>query len=54
MAEMVWQDPGQARRFLTTAHPETGGETPLHAALSESAAVMSEAVMARIVYGLPV
>ncbi|MCC6392164.1 MAG: DUF2384 domain-containing protein [Bryobacterales bacterium] len=54
MAGMVWQDPGQARRFLTTAHPETEGETPLQNALSESGAVMAEAVMARIVYGLPV
>src|SRR3989442_15286092 len=28
-AEDVWQDREQARRFLTTPHPEIGGKTPL-------------------------
>lgn len=53
IAEEVWQDREQARRFLTTPHPEIGGKTPLDAALTELGARQAEEVMARIVYGLP-
>ena len=53
MAEDVWQDQDQARRFLTTPHPEIGGKTPLDAALTELGARQAEEVMARILYGLP-
>jgi len=53
MAEDVWQDREQARRFLTTPHPELGGKTPLDAALTELGARLAEEVMTRIVYGLP-
>jgi len=53
IAEDVWQDREQARRFLTTPHPEIGGKTPLDAALTELGARQAEEVMARIVYGLP-
>jgi putative toxin-antitoxin system antitoxin component (TIGR02293 family) len=52
-AEDVWQDRDQARRFLTTPHPEIGGRTPLDAARTELGARQAEEVMARIVYGLP-
>ena len=52
-AEDLWQDREQARRFLTTPHPEIGGKTPLDAALTELGARQAEEVMARIVYGLP-
>ena len=53
MAEEVWQDREQARRFLTTPHPEIGGKTPLEAALTELGARQAEEVMARLIYGLP-
>ncbi len=53
IAEEVWQDREQARRFLTTPHPEIGGKTPLDAALTQLGARQAEEVMARIVYGLP-
>ena len=53
IAEDVWQDSEQARRFLTTPHPEIGGKTPVEAALTELGARQAEEVMARIVYGLP-
>jgi putative toxin-antitoxin system antitoxin component (TIGR02293 family) len=53
IAEDVWQDREQARRFLTTPHPEIGGKTPIEAALTELGARQVEEVMARIVYGLP-
>ncbi len=54
LAEEVWQEPVETRRFLTTPHPELGGKTPLDAALSELGARQAEVVMARILYGLPV
>jgi putative toxin-antitoxin system antitoxin component (TIGR02293 family) len=53
IAEDVWQDREQARRFLTTPHPEIGGKRPVDAALTELGARQAEEVMARIVYGLP-
>jgi len=53
MAEDVWGNREQARRFLTSPHPEIGGKTPLDAALTELGARQAEEVMARIVYGLP-
>lgn len=53
MAEDVWEDRDQARRFLTTPHAEMGGKSPLDAALTELGARLAEEVMARIVYGLP-
>jgi putative toxin-antitoxin system antitoxin component (TIGR02293 family) len=53
IAEEVWQDREQTRRFLTTPHPEIGGKTPLDAALTELGARQAEEVMARILYGLP-
>ena len=53
LAEEVWQDREQTRRFLTTPHPELGGRAPLEAALTELGARQAEQVMARILYGLP-
>lgn len=53
LAEEVWGDRGQARRFLTTPHPELGGKAPLDAALTELGARQAEEIMARILYGLP-
>ena len=53
IAEEVWQDREQSRRFLTTPHTEIGGKTPVDAALTELGARQAEEVMARIVYGLP-
>ena len=53
IAEDVWQDREEARRFLTTRHAELGGKTPLDAALTELGARQAEAIMARILYGLP-
>jgi putative toxin-antitoxin system antitoxin component (TIGR02293 family) len=53
MAEEVWGDRDQARRFLTAPHPEIGGKTPLDAALTELGARQAEEVMSRILYGLP-
>ena len=53
MAEDLWLDRDESRRFLTTPHPEIGGKSPLDAALTELGARQTEEVIARIVYGLP-
>ncbi len=53
MAEEVWEDRSQAKRFLTTPHPELGGKAPIEAALTELGARQDEEIMARILYGLP-
>lgn len=53
MAEDVWEDREEARRFLTTPHAELHGRTPLDVALTELGARQAEEIMARIVYGLP-
>lgn len=53
MAEDLWDDREQARRFLTTPHPEIGGKTPLDAAFTELGAREAEEAMLRIRYGLP-
>ena len=52
-AEHVWDDPEQARRFLTTSHPALGGKTPLDAAMRELGARQTEELLAKIEYGLP-
>jgi putative toxin-antitoxin system antitoxin component (TIGR02293 family) len=52
-AEHVWGDREEARRFLRTPHPALGGRTPLHAALTELGARLSEELLAKIEYGLP-
>ncbi len=54
MAEWVWDNAEQARRFLRTPHAEMAGRTPLEAALTELGARQAEEVMNRILYGLPV
>jgi putative toxin-antitoxin system antitoxin component (TIGR02293 family) len=53
MAEDVWQDQDEVRRFLTAPHAELGGRSPLDTAMTELGAREVEEVMARIVYGLP-
>jgi putative toxin-antitoxin system antitoxin component (TIGR02293 family) len=53
MAEDVWQDSEDARRFLKTPNPELGGMTPLEAAMTELGARQAEEVLIRLEYGLP-
>ncbi|HEY2016556.1 MAG TPA: antitoxin Xre/MbcA/ParS toxin-binding domain-containing protein, partial [Bryobacteraceae bacterium] len=53
MAEDVWGNREQARRFLTTPHAEIANRTPIDAALTELGARQAEEVMSRILYGLP-
>ena len=53
MAEHVWQDREQVRRFLTARHAEIRGKTPLDVAWTELGARQVEEIMTRMVYGLP-
>ncbi len=52
-AEHVWGPGEDAQVFLTTAHPELGGKTPMEAALTELGARHTEEVLFKILYGLP-
>jgi putative toxin-antitoxin system antitoxin component (TIGR02293 family) len=54
MASAAWQDEAEARRFMTTPHPEIGGSTPLETAMTEIGARQVEAVIERGLHGLPV
>ena len=54
LAEMLWDDESEARRFLVTPHPELGRRKPIEAALTELGARQVEDVVMRALYGLPV
>lgn len=53
MAEFVWDDHEDTRRFLTTPHPELGGRTPLAACATELGGRRVESVLTKIFHGLP-
>jgi putative toxin-antitoxin system antitoxin component (TIGR02293 family) len=52
-AEHVWGDPAEARRFLTTPHPELNGKTALEASYAELGARQVEELLWKLFYGLP-
>jgi putative toxin-antitoxin system antitoxin component (TIGR02293 family) len=52
-AEHVWRDAVDARRFLTTPHPELGDRPPIEAALDEFGARHVEEILDGILHGLP-
>ena len=54
LAEMLWDDDAEAKRFLATPHPELGRRKPIEAALTELGARQVEDVVMRALYGLPV
>jgi putative toxin-antitoxin system antitoxin component (TIGR02293 family) len=53
-AEAVWEDAEDARKWLTTPHPELGNRKPIEYALTELGARQVETVLDRLQYGLPV
>ena len=53
MAESVWHDEAEVRRFLNTPHPELNGRTPVEAAKTEDGARRVEHVIQRGRHGLP-
>jgi len=54
LAEMLWDDEVEAKRFLATPHPELGRKKPIEAALTELGARQVEDVVMRALHGLPV
>jgi len=54
LAELLWDDEDEAKRFLGTPHPELGRKKPIEAALTELGARQVEDVVMRALYGLPV
>jgi putative toxin-antitoxin system antitoxin component (TIGR02293 family) len=52
-AEYVWDDRGQAHRWLTAPHAELDNRSPLDIALTDLGARQLEMVLDRIFYGLP-
>ena len=51
-AEHVWDDPIDARSFLSTAHPMLGGKRPIEVALSELGARRVETLLWSLFYGV--
>ncbi len=52
-AEHVWGDPVEARRFLTTPHPELSGKTALETSYAELGARQVEELLWKLFHGLP-
>lgn len=53
MAQSVWGEEAEARRWLHAIHPELDSRSPLEMALSELGARQVEELLARLEYGLP-
>jgi putative toxin-antitoxin system antitoxin component (TIGR02293 family) len=54
LAELLWDDEAEARRFLATPHAELGSKKPIEAALTELGARQVEDIVMRALHGLPV
>ncbi|MGH6921072.1 MAG: antitoxin Xre/MbcA/ParS toxin-binding domain-containing protein [Geminicoccaceae bacterium] len=54
MAESIWHDESEARRFMETPHAELDGRTPVEVAMTEDGARQVEEVIERGRHGLPV
>jgi putative toxin-antitoxin system antitoxin component (TIGR02293 family) len=52
-AEHVWGDPAEARRFLTSPHPDLRGKTALEVSYAELGARQVEELLWKLFYGLP-
>jgi putative toxin-antitoxin system antitoxin component (TIGR02293 family) len=54
LAELLWDDEDEAKRFLTTPHAELARRRPIEAGLTELGARQVEDIVMRALYGLPV
>jgi len=54
LAELLWDDEDEAKRFLTTPHAELGRKRPIEAGLTELGARQVEDIVMRALHGLPV
>jgi uncharacterized protein (DUF2384 family) len=53
MAESMWHDEAEVRRFLNTPHPELNGRTPVEVSKTEDGVREVERVIERGRHGLP-
>lgn len=53
LAELLWDDADEAKRFLTTPHAELGRKRPIEAGLTELGARQVEDIVMRALHGLP-
>ncbi len=53
-AEYVWDDPDQAREWMSRPHQELAGETPLQISRTELGARRVEDLLDKLFFGLPV
>ncbi len=53
LAELLWDDEDEAKRFLTTPHAELGRKRPIEAGLTELGARQVEDIVMRALHGLP-
>jgi putative toxin-antitoxin system antitoxin component (TIGR02293 family) len=53
-AEYVWDDREQSREWMSKAHPELNGQSPLDAARTELGARRVEDLLDKLFFGLPV
>ncbi|MGH8251173.1 MAG: antitoxin Xre/MbcA/ParS toxin-binding domain-containing protein [Steroidobacteraceae bacterium] len=53
LAELLWDDDDEAKRFLVTPHAELGRKRPIEAGLTELGARQVEDIVMRALYGLP-
>ena len=54
LAELLWDDADEAKRYLTTPHAELGRKRPIEAGLTELGARQVEDIVMRALHGLPV
>jgi len=54
LAELLWDDADEAKRFLATPHAELGRKRPIEAGLTELGARQVEDIVMRALHGLPV
>ncbi|MEX0735697.1 MAG: antitoxin Xre/MbcA/ParS toxin-binding domain-containing protein [Steroidobacteraceae bacterium] len=54
LAELLWDDADETKRFLTTPHAELGRKRPIEAGLTELGARQVEDIVMRALHGLPV
>lgn len=53
LARRVWDSDEDAQKFLTTPHPLLDGLAPIEVARSKDGAAQVEAVLNKILWGLP-
>lgn len=54
LAELLWADQEESKRYLNAPHAELAGKSPIDAALTELGARQVEDVVMRALHGLPV